>query len=67
MPEPGLYALFVVAALALLAVPGPAVLYVVSQSVEGGARAGLLSTLGIHLGTLVHVATAAWTARTICT
>jgi threonine/homoserine/homoserine lactone efflux protein len=59
MPDPGLYALFLVAALALLAVPGPAVLYVVSQSVEGGPRAGLLSTLGIHLGTLVHVAAAA--------
>jgi threonine/homoserine/homoserine lactone efflux protein len=59
VPDPGLYALFVVAALALLAVPGPAVLYIVSQSIEGGRRAGLVSTLGIHCGTLVHVAAAA--------
>ncbi len=59
MPDPALYGLFILAALALLAIPGPAVLYVVSQSVEGGPRAGLTSTVGIHLGTLVHVAAAA--------
>ena len=59
MPDPALYGLFVLAALALLVIPGPAVLYVVSQSVEGGPRAGLMSTVGIHLGTLVHVAAAA--------
>jgi threonine/homoserine/homoserine lactone efflux protein len=59
MPGPGLYVLFLAAAAALLLVPGPAVLYVVSQSVEGGPRAGLTSTVGIHLGTLVHVAAAA--------
>ncbi len=59
MPDPAAYGLFLLAALALLAVPGPAVLYVVSQSIEGGRRAGLMSTVGIHLGTLVHVAAAA--------
>src|SRR3954452_6462762 len=59
MPGPGLYVLFLAAAAALLLVPGTAVLYVVSQSVEGGPRAGLTSTVGIHLGTLVHVAAAA--------
>src|SRR5262249_62355282 len=59
MPAPALYGLFILAAVALLAIPGPSVLYVVSQSVEGGPRAGLMSTVGIHLGTLVHVAAAA--------
>jgi threonine/homoserine/homoserine lactone efflux protein len=59
VPDPAAYGLFLLAALALLAVPGPAVLYVVSQSIEGGRRAGLMSTVGIHLGTLVHVAAAA--------
>jgi threonine/homoserine/homoserine lactone efflux protein len=58
MPDPALYAVFLLAAVALLAVPGPAVLYVVSQSIEGGRRAGLVSTVGIHCGTLVHVAAA---------
>jgi threonine/homoserine/homoserine lactone efflux protein len=59
MPEPTNLALFAVAAIALLLVPGPAVLYIVAQSVAGGRRAGLVSTLGIHVGSLVHVAAAA--------
>jgi threonine/homoserine/homoserine lactone efflux protein len=50
--------LFCVAALALLLIPGPAVLYVVVQSAEQGRRVGLASVAGIHLGTLVHVAAA---------
>jgi threonine/homoserine/homoserine lactone efflux protein len=50
--------LFSLAALALLAIPGPAVLYVVVQSAEQGRRVGLASVGGIHLGTLVHVAAA---------
>src|SRR6266508_2527603 len=51
--------LFCLAALALLAVPGPAVLYIVVQSAEQGRRAGLASVAGVHLGTLAHVAAAA--------
>src|SRR5438445_107547 len=50
--------LFSLAALALLAIPGPAVLYIVVQSAERGRRVGLTSVVGIHLGTLVHVAAA---------
>jgi threonine/homoserine/homoserine lactone efflux protein len=59
MPEPGTLVLFGLAALALLIVPGPAVLYIVTQSVGGGRRASLVSTLGLHVGSLVHVAAAA--------
>lgn len=51
--------LFVCAALALLLVPGPAVLYIVGRSVEQGRAAGLVSILGIHTATLVHVSAAA--------
>ena len=58
LPEPGRLAVFVVAALALLIVPGPAVLYVVTRSIHQGRRAGLASVLGIHVGTLVHIAAA---------
>jgi threonine/homoserine/homoserine lactone efflux protein len=50
--------LFGLAALALLAIPGPAVLYIVVQSAEQGRRVGLASVGGVHLGTLVHVAAA---------
>ena len=59
MPDASTYGLFVVAALALLLVPGPAVVYVVARSVEGGRPAGLVSVLGVEMGTLVHVAFAA--------
>jgi len=47
--------MFVSAALVLLLIPGPAVLYVVGRSVEQGRRAGLISILGIHAATLVNV------------
>jgi threonine/homoserine/homoserine lactone efflux protein len=58
IPDPDRLAVFVVAALALLVVPGPAVLYVVARSIHQGRRAGLASVLGIHVGTLVHIAAA---------
>ena len=51
--------LFVSAALVLLLIPGPAVLYIVGRSVEQGRFAGFVSDLGIHSATLVHVAAAA--------
>src|SRR5258707_296106 len=50
---------FAVAATALLLTPGPAVLYIVSRSVEQGRTAGLASVCGITTGTLVHVLAAA--------
>jgi threonine/homoserine/homoserine lactone efflux protein len=59
MPDPTLWGLFVLASLVLLLVPGPAVLYVVARSVEQGRAAGLVSVLGIHLATAVHIAAAA--------
>jgi threonine/homoserine/homoserine lactone efflux protein len=58
-PDPASLWLFCLAALALLAIPGPAVLYIVVQSAEQGRRVGLASVAGVHLGTLVHVAAAA--------
>jgi threonine/homoserine/homoserine lactone efflux protein len=50
---------FAVAAMVLLLTPGPAVLYIVSRSVEQGRIAGLASVCGITTGTLVHVLAAA--------
>jgi threonine/homoserine/homoserine lactone efflux protein len=57
-PDSGTVWLFSLTALALLVIPGPAVLYVVVQGAEQGRRVGLASVAGIHLGTLVHVAAA---------
>src|SRR5262245_59642539 len=59
MPELSTLIVFVLASIVLLVTPGPAVLYIVARSVEQGRVAGLVSTLGIHLGTLVHVSAAA--------
>jgi threonine/homoserine/homoserine lactone efflux protein len=50
--------LFSTAALILLVIPGPSVLYVVARSLDQGRRAGLASTSGISTGTLAHVVAA---------
>lgn len=59
LPSPSLLLLFVSAAIVLLAIPGPAVLYIFGRSIGQGRSAGLVSALGIGVGTLVHVAAAA--------
>jgi threonine/homoserine/homoserine lactone efflux protein len=59
MPDLTLWGLFVVASVVLLLTPGPAVLFIVARSVQQGRAAGLVSMLGIHLGTVVHIAAAA--------
>jgi threonine/homoserine/homoserine lactone efflux protein len=58
MPTPSTIALFSLAAVALAVVPGPAVAYIVTQSVDKGRRAGLVSALGVASGGIVHVAAA---------
>ena len=39
----------------LLIVPGPAVVYIVARSLEQGRAAGLVSILGIGIGTTFHI------------
>ncbi len=58
MPETTLLLGFVAAALIVLLIPGPAVVYVVARSLAQGLRAGLVSVLGLTVGCLVHVAAA---------
>ena len=59
MPASGSLLGFIAAALVVLLIPGPGVLYVVARSVSQGRRAGLVSVLGLSAGALVHVAAAA--------
>jgi threonine/homoserine/homoserine lactone efflux protein len=59
MPSVSTLELFALATMALLIVPGPAVLYVVTRSVDQGRRAGLVSVLGLHTASIIHVAAAA--------
>ena len=49
---------FVASSLVLLVLPGPAVLYIVTQSVANGTRAGAQSALGLLLGAMVHLGAA---------
>jgi len=58
MPHGSTLAVFVGAAIALLLTPGPAVLYIVTRSIDQGRLAGLVSVLGICTGTTVHVVAA---------
>jgi threonine/homoserine/homoserine lactone efflux protein len=60
MPELHTLLVFAPVALGLLIVPGPAVLYIVTRSIDQGRTAGVVSVLGIHVGSLVHVAAAAF-------
>lgn len=48
------FLLFVLAALGLLLIPGPAVLYIVARSIEQGRRAGVLSAVSVGLGNLAQ-------------
>lgn len=59
MPATENIGLFVGSALALLLIPGPAVLYIFARSLEQGRLAGFVSILGIHAATVVHVVIAA--------
>src|SRR5437773_8065268 len=50
--------LFLTTALILLLTPGPAVLYIVTRSIDQGRRAGLVSVLGIEVANVFHVTAA---------
>ena len=52
-------ALFLTASLVLAATPGPGMLYVLSRTLAGGKREGILSSLGTFCGGLFHVVAAA--------
>ena len=59
MPNATLLLGFIAAALVVLIISGPGVLYAVARSLSQGRRAGLVSALGLSTGALVHVAAAA--------
>jgi threonine/homoserine/homoserine lactone efflux protein len=59
LPDAHALLLFCLAGLLLLIVPGPSVLYIVGRSIGQGRKAGVVSTLGIATGSLVHVTAAA--------
>lgn len=58
MPTPSTFALFVLAVLALLAIPGPNHIYIATRSATQGRGAGIASAFGVECGTLVHLTAA---------
>jgi RhtB (resistance to homoserine/threonine) family protein len=48
------YSLFIVAALAIIAAPGPDILFVLSRAISGDKRVGSFSALGVAAGEVVH-------------
>lgn len=55
MPDWSAFALFLVAAVALLLTPSAVVLYTVTRTIARGRRAGLVSRGTVGLGDLCHV------------
>jgi threonine/homoserine/homoserine lactone efflux protein len=60
MPTWTTLSLFLLAALGLLFIPGPAVLFVMTRSVDQGRRGGAISSLGIGAADLIHTTAAAF-------
>lgn len=59
MPDAQHVLLFVAAGILLNLTPGPDVLYIVSNALRKGARAGVVAALGINAGCFVHIFAAA--------
>jgi threonine/homoserine/homoserine lactone efflux protein len=59
MPNWSTLSLFITAALILVFTPGPNTLYIIARSVQQGRVAGIVSSLGIQVGSLFHIAAAA--------
>ncbi|GHO71235.1 RhtB family transporter [Ktedonobacter sp. SOSP1-52] len=60
MPTWTTFSLFLLAALGLLFIPGPAVLFVMTRSVDQGRRVGVISSLGVGAADLIQTTAAAF-------
>ena len=58
MPSLSALPVFIAASIALLVIPGPAVLFIVARSGAQGRRAGFVSVVGVHTASIVHVGAA---------
>jgi threonine/homoserine/homoserine lactone efflux protein len=59
MPDWSKLSLFISVTVALVFMPGPNTLYIIARSVNQGRRAGVVSSLGVQTGSLIHIAAAA--------
>ena len=60
MPDWSTLILFAAAAAILVFTPGPNTLYIIARSIQHGRIAGIVSSLGVETGTLIHIVAAAF-------
>jgi len=60
MPPGSTISLFIVAASILVVIPGPNTFYIITSSLHQGLAAGVVSSLGILVGTVFHISAAAF-------
>jgi len=60
VPDASAFLIFLAASLALLVVPGPAVMYIVARSIDQGRSAGIVSAMGLAAGSVILIAAAAF-------
>lgn len=65
MIDPTRLTTYLITVIALISTPGPGQTLVVTQSIAGGHKAGILTSLGLSAGTLVHTSAAALGLSTI--
>jgi threonine/homoserine/homoserine lactone efflux protein len=58
MIDPGLFALFLVAAVVIYVTPGPDMMYVLAHALSMGTWAGIVASLGMGIGMVVHTTAA---------
>lgn len=55
MPDANTVLVVALASLVLVVLPGPAVIYILTRSLSQGRAAGLVSAVGVNLGSTIHV------------
>jgi threonine/homoserine/homoserine lactone efflux protein len=58
VPEPATLLLFALSAVALIVIPGPNLIFIVTRGASQGRRVGVASALGVETGTLIHIGAA---------
>ena len=58
MPDASTVLIVALASLVLVVIPGPAVIYILTRSVSQGRTAGMVSAVGVNLGSAIHVVAA---------
>jgi len=58
MPDASTVLIVALASLVLVVIPGPAVIYILMRSVSQGRTAGMVSAVGVNLGSAIHVVAA---------